>query len=80
MYTPVIIFMISQTLSLMGVAIGFYVTVKVRLKELEMRMIGLEKRMKDVEQQDDKIFNKLDAINDRIGEVMVKLEQKANRN
>ena len=65
-------------------AVGIYVKIQVKIKEFEMKLLGLEAKVKGVEHQDEKIMNRLDemneSINDKLTDIKVQLQNKQNRN
>ena len=72
MSDSILIFLISQGFVLSTAFVGIYVKVTTKLRELEIRV-------KAVEKQDDIIINKLNNIDEDIGEIKVELQNKQNR-
>lgn len=73
------IFLVGQALVIIGGLIGIYISVKVKLAELEVRMKVNENRLKDVENMDSKMNDKLDHIIDKISTLKAELQNKVNR-
>ena len=63
---------IIELLVFIGAIVCVYVNMKVKLKEFEVRL-------KHVEDQDKKILDKLDDINEKLVQIQIDLNNKENR-
>lgn len=63
----------------LGGIVGVWISNQTKLKELEIRMLALEKNIRDVEKQDNKIMDKLETISDKINELKIELTNKVDR-
>jgi uncharacterized protein YoxC len=67
-----VIFIIGQSILIIGGLIGIYVKISLKLKELEIRVNMVEK-------QDDQIYKKLDHILAEINKMAIALQNKQDR-
>jgi len=67
-----VIFIIGQSIIIIGGLIGIYVKISLKLKELEIRVNMVEK-------QDDQIYKKLDHILAEINKMAIALQNKQDR-
>jgi len=67
-----VIFIIGQSIIIIGGLIGIYVKISLKLKELEIRVNMVEK-------QDDQIYKKLDHILAEINKMAITLQNKQDR-
>jgi short-subunit dehydrogenase involved in D-alanine esterification of teichoic acids len=67
-----VIFIIGQSILIIGGLIGIYVKISLKLKELEIRVNMVEK-------QDDQIYKKLDHILAEINKMAITLQNKQDR-
>jgi len=65
-----------EIIGLIAVIGGVYVTLTNRITRIEERM---EERQKSMEREQHSISKKIDGIQDTLGEVLIKMENKANR-
>jgi len=70
--TNILIFIAGQAILIIGGLIGIYVTVSLKLKELEIRVHVVEK-------QDDPISRKLDTITQQLNQLSIQLQNKQDR-
>lgn len=68
-----------QIIALVGGMIAGYVSLQIRIKELEMKIMSINERMANVEKQDDKIMEKLDKIFEEINALKVQMQLKADK-
>ena len=72
----------SQVLAVLGMLggiVGVWVNTQTKIKEIEIRMISLEKSIAHVESQDSRIEEKIDNIYAKLEKVMIALEKKQDK-
>lgn len=72
----------SQVLAVIGMLgglVGVWVNTQTKIKEIEIRMISLEKSIAHVESQDSRIEEKIDNIYAKLEKVMIALEKKQDK-
>lgn len=74
-----VIFLIGQAILIFGGLLTIYVRVNVKLAELDLRMKVSENRLKDVENTDHEMNEKLDKILEKINDVKIEMQNKENR-
>lgn len=73
------IFLIGQAIIIFSGLLAIYVRVNVKLAELDLRMKVTENRLIDVEETDQEMNRKLDRILEKVNDIKVELQNKANR-
>lgn len=59
--------------------VGIYNRMTVKLKEQEMKIMAMEKRLQDAEQEDHYIYKKLDQITDMLTDIKIDITKKQDR-
>lgn len=65
---------IVQTIGFAAGLFKLYTDLQIKIKELDVRVINVEKREDDIYE----IYNKIEKILDKVNNIEVKLEQKQN--
>lgn len=68
-----------EILLFFGALITLWVRLQTKLKELDMRMAAMERDLKHVESQDDRIMDKLEEISAQVQDVKIQLVNKQDR-
>jgi Tfp pilus assembly protein PilN len=70
---------IVEIVGLVGVLVGIYNRIAVKMKEQEMKIAALEQQVKAFEQDKHTIYKKLDVITSMLTEIKIELIQKQDR-
>ena len=70
---------VIAVLGMLGGLVGVWVNTQTKIKEIEIRMISLEKSIAHVESQDSRIEEKIDNIYAKLEKVMIALEKKQDK-
>lgn len=70
---------ITTGILLLGIVIGFYVNVQVRLQALELRVETFEQVTNRMDASFDKVNGKLDGIKDELGTMKVAIASKQDK-
>jgi hypothetical protein len=72
-------FKIAELISFLCAGVISYGRLMAKIKELEMKIVNLEDKVKVIDKQDDKIMDKLDLVLSKVNSIEVQLQNKQDR-
>ena len=70
---------VISVISLLGGIVAVWVNTQTKLKEVEIKLISLEKQVDNVQNQDNRIEEKLDTIFAKLEKIQIQMQNKADR-
>lgn len=70
---------LMQFLILVGGLVSVWVKTQTKLRELDIKIVGIENKIAAVEKQDDKIMEKLEHISEQLNQLKIDLNNKQDR-
>ena len=70
---------VISVISLLGGIVAVWVNTQTKLKEVEIKLISLEKQVDNVQNQDNRIEEKLDTIFAKLEKIQIQMQNKMDR-